>query len=362
MATLANISNRNNFNIFRLIFAIFVLITHSFVLSGNAIKEPLGLLTNGQINFSYVGLRGFFTISGFLIFQSYERSSSGLEFMWKRILRILPGLFAISALTIFIVCPLISSYPIDLYFSDNNNYYLFFESIDPLFQRNIHASASGVFKTNVYTDQINGSLWTISYEFLFYVGFLFLFIKKNKVVQFIAISLAVVFLIFFKLRYLDPWFKYDIYIYNTKFLVKALVDFLMFFSLGAFCGVLRYDKLSKKTHQRIVGSSIVIIIALIRLSLFNNFYLYLLVPLILSIGLLNIGKYDITVKIGDISYGIYLASFFIQQLLMSIYLFGPYTLLFFSLSLSIIYGLFSWNYIEKPFLLYKGVFKKSERW
>jgi peptidoglycan/LPS O-acetylase OafA/YrhL len=132
----------------------------------------------------------------------------------------------------------------------------------------------------------------------------------------------------------------------------------MFFSLGALFGVLKYDKLPKNAHKIIAILSIVIIIVLVRFGIFNGFYLYLLVPSILSIGLLNIGKYDVTLKIGDISYGFYLSSFFIQQFLMSKYLFAPYTLLIFSLLLSVGYGLFSWNYIESPFLLIKDRFKK----
>jgi peptidoglycan/LPS O-acetylase OafA/YrhL len=179
MSTPVNKSFKNNFNVLRLIFAIFVLITHSFVLSDNTIKEPLGLLTSGQVNFSYVGLRGFFTISGFLIFQSYLRSVSGLEFMRNRILRILPGLIAVSIFTILIVCPLISSYSIRQYFSIKNTYLIFIESIDPLFNRNTHASAPGVFEKNVYTDQLNGSLWTISYEFFFIQPFCFCILKKT---------------------------------------------------------------------------------------------------------------------------------------------------------------------------------------
>lgn len=344
----------NSFNLLRVIFAIFVLVTHSFVLSGNTSEEPLGILT-GNINLSYIGLRGFFTISGFLILQSFERSKSAIEFLIKRILRIFPALISISFLIVFIVCPIISTNSLIEYFSDHKIYLTFLEFIDPLFLVNNHPSVLGVFKKNNINDQLNGSLWTISYEFLFYISFIPLFIKRNRNILFVLYSFLIVGLFFIKFKYLDPWFKYEIYIRNTKFLVKALFDFFTFFCIGAFCAIIQYDKMKQKFHKISIVVLSTLILILLSFKMFDNFNLFLFAPLFVSIGLLHIGKWDITQKIGDISYGIYLSSFFIQQLLMNYYHFSPYSLLIFSLFLSIIYGFLSWKLIEKPFLAYKKV-------
>ncbi|MBP6639782.1 MAG: acyltransferase, partial [Bacteroidia bacterium] len=62
--------HKNNFDFLRLIFAIFVIITHLKPLSLRQEGDWLMSLTDDQLCFSYLGVRGFFIISGFLIFQS----------------------------------------------------------------------------------------------------------------------------------------------------------------------------------------------------------------------------------------------------------------------------------------------------
>lgn len=346
----------NNFDILRLFFAIFVIVTHSFVLSGFTLNEPLSNFTKGQINFSYIGLRGFFIISGFLIFQSFERSNNIFDFMWKRILRIFPGLLVISVLSIFVVGPIISKLSLLNYFSNKNTYLVLFESIDLFFERNLH-TLPGVFDKNIYSPEINGSLWTISYEFLFYFGFVTLYFTKNRFYVLIALTATIIAFVFYKIRHIDPWFKYEYFIFNSEIGVKSLYDFGIFFIVGAFFACINYDKLETKYHKIIFGVSFSIITALLYFQLFNNFLPLLLVPCILSLGLLNPSKFDVTKKTGDISYGIYLSGFFIQQFFMSIYAFSAYQLLALSLLTSVIYGHASWKYVEKPALLNKNKFK-----
>lgn len=79
------IKKANNFDALRLIFAIFVIFSHSFALVG--LGEPVLLgRTLGNL-----GVHGFFVISGFLIVKSKLDSRSSF-FLISRILRIIPGL------------------------------------------------------------------------------------------------------------------------------------------------------------------------------------------------------------------------------------------------------------------------------
>jgi peptidoglycan/LPS O-acetylase OafA/YrhL len=160
-------------------------------------------------------------------------------------------------------------------------------------------------------------------------------------------------LIFIKYKYLDPWFKHDVYILNTKFLAKALTDFLLFFLSGTLFAFFKFEKLKKRYFKIIAWCSLPLIVFLLFLNSLSNYFLFFLIPFILAIGLLGIGKLDFTQKIGDISYGIYLSSFFIQQFFISIYNFNILTLLWVSLISSVLYGFLSWNFIEKPCLLLK---------
>ena len=69
---------KNNFDLLRLIFAVFVVITHSYILSGNP-NDFFWQMTK-QTTLSYIGVAGFFVISGYLIFKSFERSKNISDF------------------------------------------------------------------------------------------------------------------------------------------------------------------------------------------------------------------------------------------------------------------------------------------
>lgn len=166
---------KNNFDFLRILFALLVLIAHCYPLSGNHITEQwLYKITNGQIELSNIGLNGFFILSGFLIYQSSERSSSIIDFFWKRILRIFPALIVVLLLTLLLT-PFVyqNSLP---YYKNREVYTYFFKNIT-LYQ--LQYSINGVFENNPHQNSINGSLWTIAYEFSLYIFLSFFVILKK---------------------------------------------------------------------------------------------------------------------------------------------------------------------------------------
>ena len=50
--------HKNNFDFLRLLFAIFVVITHSYAISGIPENDLIAQLTGGQTSFSYLGGTG----------------------------------------------------------------------------------------------------------------------------------------------------------------------------------------------------------------------------------------------------------------------------------------------------------------
>ena len=78
--------HKNNFNLLRLILASMVVYSHSFALLG--LEEP----TVWGRGLGTIAVHGFFTISGYLICQSFMRASGVGAYAWRRTLRILPGL------------------------------------------------------------------------------------------------------------------------------------------------------------------------------------------------------------------------------------------------------------------------------
>lgn len=96
------ISRTNNFDFLRLLFASAVVITHSYPLSGLADSDFLSDITSSQIALSYLGVKGFFIISGYLIFKSLLRCENLLDFYWKRMLRLFPALIVVLILTVLL--------------------------------------------------------------------------------------------------------------------------------------------------------------------------------------------------------------------------------------------------------------------
>ena len=89
----------NNFQLIRLVAAAFVVVFHSFALTGRWTHEPLWRLAP-ELNFGALGVKIFFVISGFLVTQSWLARRAAAPFVVARALRIYPALVAATLLTI----------------------------------------------------------------------------------------------------------------------------------------------------------------------------------------------------------------------------------------------------------------------
>ncbi|WP_088345492.1 MULTISPECIES: acyltransferase [Rhodomicrobium] len=154
----------NNFDLIRLIAASLVLISHAFPLSGTATPEPLSAWTGGQATFGGVAVCIFFFISGFLVSRSLERRRSLIAFATARIMRIFPGLAVVIALSALVLGPLTTSLDLTTYFA-HRGFSGYFRNM--LLQ--MHYTLPGVF-TNNAMQGVNGSLWTLSFEVVMYTA------------------------------------------------------------------------------------------------------------------------------------------------------------------------------------------------
>jgi hypothetical protein len=86
------VERHNNFDLLRLIAAVSVIFSHAFLLAENSQDhDPLMMLTGGQTVLGVVGVFVSFTISGYLVTQSFDTTGSPLVFLAKRALRVFPG-------------------------------------------------------------------------------------------------------------------------------------------------------------------------------------------------------------------------------------------------------------------------------
>src|SRR5205823_14228992 len=112
----ANLERHNNFDLLRLLAALSVILSHAFLLAENSqAHDPLMLLTGGQAILGLAGVFVFFTISGYLITQSFETTLSPVVFLAKRALRIFPGLLGCLLVCTFAIGPLVTGLPLAEY-------------------------------------------------------------------------------------------------------------------------------------------------------------------------------------------------------------------------------------------------------
>jgi hypothetical protein len=324
---------QNNFDFLRLAAATMVLTSHQFILNGK--KEPLIF---GH-TLGYFAVFIFFIISGYWVTKSYIEEREFFRFIIKRLIRLMPGLAVCVLVCFFIIGPIGFSGDIKSYFQ-NKEYWKFLRNIFFISKLEL----IGIFEKNPYPNTLNGSLWTLPIEFKWYLvlAVLGFFNMINKKIIFSIIFFSIAFFVYIN------YFAYEQKTFKT------------FFYLGNFflTGVLLF--LTELNFLILFISLTTSVFFLI----FKFYYLALVVglpPLIVYIGLKSFKYLNKINKIGDLSYGIYLFAFPIQQ---TIFYFGASKLNFFVSFLSVIIltyflAYFSWHLIEMPSLNFKN---KLIRW
>ena len=318
----------NNVTLIRIVLAICIIFFHS----GG--YDIIGFLTKLQISTGDFVVYMFFMISGFFISRSYIRNNNYMKYISSRFLRIFPGLIVCHWFCALIIGPLATSFPIKDYFSDPGFVDFIFKNSYNLFNRN--PNLPGVFtQGSRLGSDVNGSLWTIIYEIYYYIVVFFLgylnLINKKKFVT----SLWVIMIIISYFSRFNPLF----------------MTFCCFLS-----GVLSYLYFEKIDFRNNYIFLLVIILCTVSCSSGRNCRLIFPITgayftFFLSFKKKILPKLD---KIGDLSYGLYIYAFPIQQLLLSkIPNINPYYLFVLSFIPTLILSVISWNYIEKPFLIKK---------
>ncbi len=330
-----------------MLFAGCVIVTHSYPLAGSQECDWLCQISNGQYTFSWIAVRGFFVISGYLIFQSLERSGDLADFYWKRILRLFPALAVVLILTV-ILGPFVY---------EHDTAYLLNKKVRTYIPNNLRLyrlqyDIPGIFDQNPHKSAINGSLWTIPFEFTMYIAVSLLFFIKSKRVPVILI-LSVIYLVLARLDVLNFT---EIQKWNFFILDWYLIELGVYFAAGSLLAAARMADISRRHLTIILILSLGVFVFSTGQSIFSFASVTLLPIIVLSMGLLPVyGISNITKHLGDLSYGIYIYGFPVQQTL--VYYFGMdhISLIFTSLIISAILAFLSWHLIEAPALKLKNL-------
>ncbi len=338
-------SRKNNFDFLRLALAVLVIYSHAYPLGlASETLEPFNRLTHGQATGGGLAVDSFFIMSGFLICASAQRSSSALSFLKKRVTRIYPGFLVSALLTALIVVPLAGAqfvYPLVL--PRVGNFLL--QSL-----RLIEFSHVNAFAGNPYPNVINGSTWSISYEFWCYIGVSLLMIAGLLRYRTVIAGLFVAGWI------IGIAFRVEGWILGGKMLgvVVGVPQFwarLLPLYLSGVVFYLYRERIPLKITLALASVAAFAVACFFQAGLavvfpFAGAYLLFWFAFSPAIRLHRAGHF------GDFSYGTYLYAFPIEQLLMQHFghTVAPWLLFVTATPIVLLLAVASWYGVERPFL------------
>jgi peptidoglycan/LPS O-acetylase OafA/YrhL len=336
-------AHSNNFGLLRLAFAFFVIVSHSSeLIDGDRSREPFTRLF-GTISLGDFGVDGFFLVSGYLITQSFENSRTVWSYVWKRVLRIYPAFIAASLVCLLFVAPFSGVQLTTLTGGEWVKSFFRIILLSP-------PALPGAFSGQPHA-ALNGSMWTIAYEFRCYgliavLGLLGVF-RRRKV--FLSISVASLLLAaFVPIDLTPPSLLYDLF--GT---LRESLRFTSLFLFGAVFYVYR-DKIKYASTAVIVAAPVLIA------SLFNTQAAALAIPtlggfLIFWFAFLpNTPRLNAVNRSTDVSYGTYLYAWPVQMLVVRYFPgISPVSVLLIATFFSVALAFLSWSCIEQPFLSLK---------
>jgi peptidoglycan/LPS O-acetylase OafA/YrhL len=327
--------SRNNFDLLRLLFASVVCVVHAQQLSA---MSELTWVTWALS--STTAVKAFFVVSGYLIFMSYDRSSSIGSYAQKRVRRIYPAYFTVIALCAFGFA-VVSQNSLSEYFSGAWFKYV---AANLVFLNFAKQDLPGVFDANKL-QAVNGALWTLKIEVMFYISvpiFAYAFKRFGRVrslvlFYFLSISYA------FFCSQLAEMTGRPLY----EELRRQLPGQLSYFLAGAFYYFYASELkpyMLRLAFGALVVSGIPFVYAIDVLEPFALATLVIFAATYKPLG--NFGKY------GDFSYGVYILHFPIIQLLIQQGMLqdSPQLFLLAVLCFTGIGAVALWHLVEKRFL------------
>lgn len=323
---------RNNFDAIRIAAAVAVLVSHAFPIAhGSGADQPLSGFSRGQTELGSISVLIFFVISGYLITQSFDRAPVVSRFLKARALRIFPALFVVLLLSVAVLGPAITTLPLREYFGHPGTAWYLPNNLS-LFR--MQYTLPGVFEDGPAPKVVNGSLWTLQYEFTMYLVVLALGVAG-------LLSRVVVLALWLVVLLLD-----------LLWMGGAYVRFASPFLAGATLYLWR-DRVPLDGRLALLGLAAVVAsmqVGGFRIA-FATFgaYLTLYVALSPSVRLPDLARR------GDLSYGIYIFAWPVQRLVSD--LLGPSSTWYWNIAISlpVVLGLAwaSWHLVEKPALALK---------
>ena len=329
----------NNFDFLRVFAALMVVYGHGWILSTDSAPGLWG------VPFARIGLDIFFSISGYMVTGSWLRAASLRVFLAKRALRIFPGLIACVLLTVFVMGASVTRLPVGQYLSDPGTWRYLGNIV-------LHSTLylPGVFDGMKLGGPVNGSLWSLFPEALCYltVPLLGMLALRPRMAALGAGGVLA--------GSLGLWLFYgyagEAFVLNGADVKYMLVQ-VPFFFFGALCRLLddRFDHFFR-TDFAMLGFTLNWMV--------SSWYGWWNIPVewftlpyvVLCFGRLAMPVLRRAGRFGDLSYGLYLYAFPVQQVIVATMPRNEHPILTCML-LTLPLAALSWRLVEAPALRWR---------
>jgi peptidoglycan/LPS O-acetylase OafA/YrhL len=332
-------SHQNQLDKIRILAALAVILSHHVPLAGATAPT---WLANRWVHWSVMGGVGvmiFFCISGYLVTSSWYREPRFIPFMWKRLLRLWPGMLGSVACTVFVFGAIFNELPLSSYLAHPSTWKFFFTNISLI---HTYPFLPGAFGSNPVAQVANGVYWTIPMELMCYLVLAILGLigamKNRRLLRLGLILYITAFL----------------YIANPDFtgFINHWIEYPAYFAAGALIAL---NKQWFSAHgKRFVMIVVPICFIVYILTPYTaTARLFIIPPLVIFLGTLP-AKETWFSRLGDPSYGVYLYGYPIAQTMIALW---PDMNFWLSLSitcfLAMTAGYASWKLIESRALRWK---------
>lgn len=285
----------------------------------------------------------FFTLSGFLVAGSLYRCRTLLSFMGLRFIRIYPALAVEVTISAVLVGGLVTNLSWPEYFTSDQFFRYLLNVTGHVSNASLYLP--GVFEANPEPGMANGQLWTVPYELICYIGLGVLALagaRKDRRVLLAGLTIFIAFSVL-KMGLRTGW-QFDPWVGPVT--GRALViAFLLGICLHAY-----RDRVQIHGHLVMIAA-LVGVIGFSVSGLGQYIGLVAMAYVTVGLGVMDPPRLGV-LKSADLSYGIFLYHFIIQQLIAHL-LPGMrewYWIAAFSLPLTMLVAHLSWVGIERPAL------------
>jgi len=330
------------FDYLRVILAIGIVCWHSIATSYGSYAD-IKISSSMYRPLMAIILPMFFSLSGFLVAGSLERSKTLFMFMSLRVIRIFPALCVEVLLSALVLGPILTQMTLQDYFSNTMFWHYFLNCTG-----DIHYVLPGVFSDNPYPYAVNAQLWTVPWELKCYISIALLTIigavRYRLMLLVSIICLIGAAAVYYSVVYPDYFFG------NPKGSIAGcflVVSFLLGVAMYLYSDKIIWD------------GRIALLACFVSLVLFSVRCGDVLVTIPVAYmtvyaGLLNPYKFGI-MKGADYSYGVFLYGFPLQQAFVSLLEWTPtwWLNILVCVPLAFVVAAFSWHFVEKPALSLK---------